>query len=130
MSFEERVSLCALNRIFGFEPKVGLGLIKVFGDARTVFREREEAARILAGNSKARYAPLITGSAFESAAIELDGLEADGCRFVGIGESGYPPLLMECEDPPLGLYYIIRDVHSPVMSSEGGLMWLSSGPAV
>lgn len=105
MSFEERVSLCALNRIFGFEPKVGLRLIKVFGDARTVFEEREEAARILAANSKARYVPLITGSAFESAAIELDGLEEDGCRFVGIGESGYPALLMECEDPPLGLYY-------------------------
>lgn len=118
MSFEERAALCALNRIFGFDPKVGLGLIKVFGDARTVFRESEEAARILAGSSKAKYAPLITGSAFESAAIEIDGLEAEGCGFVGIGESGYPALLMECEDPPLGLYYKGRSLPGDVFGGR------------
>ncbi len=105
MSFEERVGLCALNRIFGFEPKLGLKLVAASGSAGEVFRKPEDAGRILGLCSRLRYAPLITGSAFESAAMELDALERSGCRFVGIGEKGYPALLMECEDPPLGLYY-------------------------
>ncbi len=29
--FEEKVALCALNRIFGFEPKIGLRLVETFG---------------------------------------------------------------------------------------------------
>ena len=105
MSFEERAGLCALNRIFGFEPKIGLRLVEEAGSAEEVFRKPEEAGRILGPRPRLKYAPLITGSAFESAAMELEDLQRSGCRFVGIGEKGYPALLMECEDPPLGLYY-------------------------
>ncbi len=105
MSFEERAGLCALNRIFGFEPKIGLRLVEEAGGAEEVFRKPEEAGRILGPRPRLKYAPLITGSAFESAAMELEDLQRSGCRFVGIGEKGYPALLMECEDPPLGLYY-------------------------
>ena len=104
-TFEERAALCALNRIFGFEPKVGAGLVDAVGCALDVFGSPKEAAEILGGRFRSRYAHLISESAFESAAMELEGLEADGCRFVGIGEKGYPALLMECDDPPLGLYY-------------------------
>ena len=103
--FEEKVALCALNRIFGFEPKIGLRLVETLGSATAVFKEPGEVARALGVCSRNRYAPLITGSAFESAAIELECLERDGGTFLGIGEEGYPALLMECEDPPLGLYY-------------------------
>lgn len=105
VTFEERAALCALNRIFGFEPKIGLRLIEALGSATAIFKEPEEVARTLGVCSRIKYAPLITGSAFESAAIELESLERDGSAFLGIGEEGYPALLMECEDPPLGLYY-------------------------
>lgn len=105
MSFEERAALCALNRIFGFEPKTGLRLIEALGGASAVFKEPEEVLRELGACSRVKYAAQIAVSAFESAAMELERLGRDGCRFIGIGESGYPPLLMECEDPPLGLYY-------------------------
>lgn len=105
VTFEERAALCALNRIFGFEPKIGLRLIEALGSATAIFKEPEEVARTLGVCSRIKYAPLITGSAFESAAIELESLERDGSVFLGIGEEGYPALLMECEDPPLGLYY-------------------------
>ena len=105
MSFEERAALCALNRIFGFEPKTGQKLIDALGGAVEVFKERKEVGRVLGACSRARYAPLITESAFETSAIELETLEKSGCRFVGIGEKGYPALLKECDDPPLGLYY-------------------------
>lgn len=105
MSFDERAALCALNRIFGFEPKVGLRLIEAFGGALAVFAKPEEAVRALGTPARTKYSRILTSSSFDSAAIELECLERSGCRFVGIGEKGYPALLMECEDPPLGLYY-------------------------
>ena len=103
---DERASLCALNRIFGFEPKVGAGLVEAFGGASAVFRApRKEIYDALGAYSRIRYSSQVTVSAFESAAMELERLEAEGCRFVGCGEEGYPALLRECDDPPLGLYY-------------------------
>ena len=36
-SFEEKACLCALSRIFGFEPKKGLALIERMGCASAVF---------------------------------------------------------------------------------------------
>ena len=103
---EERACLCALNRIFGFEPKIGRGLVEALGSAAAVFKSpSKDIADILGGYARARYAPLVTGSAFESAAIEIERLESLGCRFIGIGEEGYPKMLLECDDPPLGLYY-------------------------
>ncbi|MCR5464068.1 MAG: DNA-protecting protein DprA [Bacteroidales bacterium] len=103
---EERACLCALNRIFGFEPKIGRSLIEAFGGASAVFKaSQNELSELLGSYSRIRFLPLITESAFESAAIELEKLVSDGCRFIGIGESGYPKALLECDDPPLGLYY-------------------------
>lgn len=117
ISFDERAALCALNRIFGFEPKIALGLIEALGSALSVFKEPEEVAGILGGRSRSRYVSMISESAFESSAMELESLSADSCRFVGIGEPGYPALLMECDDPPLGLYY--KGVSPPEEVFEG-----------
>lgn len=103
---EERACLCALNRIFGFEPRTGLGLLEAFGGAAAVFKAPPgEVSAFLGSQARVKYAPMITGSAFESAAVELERLEASGCRFVCHGEPGYPKALLECDDPPLGLYY-------------------------
>lgn len=116
-SLDERAALCALNRIFGFEPKVGLAIVRALGSAVAAFSDPKETARILGACSRSRYAPLVTGSAFESAAMELERLEGEGCRFIGMGERGYPALLMECEDPPLGIYY--KGVSPPEDVFEG-----------
>ena len=103
---EERACLCALNRIFGFEPRTGLGLLEAFGGAAAVFKAPPgEVSAFLGSQARVKYSPMITGSAFESAAVELERLEASGCRFVCHGEPGYPKALLECDDPPLGLYY-------------------------
>lgn len=105
-SKEERACLCALNRIFGFEPKIGVGLVELFGGASEVFRQTgKDISDALGAYSRTKYAAGISISAYESAAIELEKLESEGCGFIGIGEPGYPAMLMECDDPPLGLYY-------------------------
>ena len=103
---DERACLCALNRIFGFEPKIGMGLIEAFGGAAAVFKaNKNEINDFLRSQARARFAHLVCGSAFESAAMELEGLSREGCHFIGIGEPGYPKALLECDDPPIGLYY-------------------------
>ena len=103
---DERVCLCALNRIFGFEPKIGRMLVETFGSASEVFSStRKDVSDALGAYSRTKYSQAVTLSACESAAMELERLRGEGCSFIGIGEAGYPSLLMECEDPPLGLYY-------------------------
>lgn len=103
---EERVCQCALNRIFGFEPKIGLALLEAFGGAAAVFKTPpKEISAFLGSLSKTKYASLITMSSYESAAIELERLASSGDAFICHGEPGYPKALLECDDPPLGLYY-------------------------
>lgn len=106
MEKEERTALCALNRLFGFEPRLGLALVREFGGGMELFSAPKAQVReALGAYSRMKYLDSLTESAFESAAMELEGLAGEGCRFIGFGEEGYPALLEECEDPPLGLYF-------------------------
>ena len=117
-SFEEKAGLCALNKIFGFSPRQALRLLEAFGSAREAFlRPRDEIERVLGPGAGEKTLSQLSWSAFESAAIELEGLEGKGCTFIGIGEDGYPSLLAECDDPPLGLYY--RGVSPPEEVFDG-----------
>ncbi len=100
---EEKACLCALNRIFGFTPKIALALLSHLGSASEVFRlGKDETDSLLGPHSKHR--DLITWEAVEEAAEELKKLEELDIRFIGWTEDGYPGLLHECEDAPVGLY--------------------------
>lgn len=103
MNNEEKYSLCALNRIFGFEPKIGHALITNIGSAADIFRLTDkEQDRLLGPWSK--YKGRICRKAVDLAAEELELLSRQGISFLGCTEEGYPDLLLECEDPSLGLY--------------------------
>ncbi len=102
-NFEEKSALCALNRIFGFEPKIATSLISHIGSAAGVFLlDSRDKDRLLGPYSK--HKGQITHQALDSAAMELAALERDGICFVGITEEGYPELLRDCADAPVGLY--------------------------
>lgn len=102
-NFEEKTCLCALNRIFGFEPKIGLQLLSHLGSARAVFSlDKNELDRITGPYFK--YKGCILKENLEAEARELDRLACEGITFCGCTEEHYPELLKECEDPPLGLY--------------------------
>ena len=102
-SFEEKACLCALNRIFGFEPKKGLALIERMGCASAVFAlDRDGLDELLGPYCRQRFQ--IRQAAVFEAAHELEALERSGVKFVGWGQEGYPLLLTECPDPPIGLY--------------------------
>ena len=100
---EEKACLCALNRIFGFSPKIGLALISHTGSAADVFRLGSHELDGLLGPSS-RHKGEITWKAAEAASEELVRLEGQGIRFTGWTEDDYPSLLQECEDAPVGLY--------------------------
>ena len=100
---KERICTCALNRIFGYEPRYALELMRTLGSATSVFGLGEkETGQLLGPGSK--YHGKINPRALDEAEKELEGLRGKGLGFIGIGEPGYPEALKECEDPPVGLY--------------------------
>ena len=99
----EKACLCALNRIFGFEPKAGLALIGHFGSASAIFSlDGNDLDALLGPYSKFRKE--ISERNVDEAVMELERLEKKGIRFTGWSEEGYPERLMDCEDAPVGLY--------------------------
>ena len=102
-NLEEKACLCALNKIFGFAPKIGLALISHTGSAAEVFRiEGKDMDELLGPHN--RYRGLMSMKAVDQAAKELADMESRGISFVGWSDEDYPPLLQECEDAPIGLY--------------------------
>jgi len=64
--------------------------------------DREELESVIGPYSGFRDS--INGKAIETAEKELEFLNKKNYGFIGINEKGYPSLLKECDDPPLGLY--------------------------
>ena len=102
-NFEEKTCLCALNRIFGFEPKITHALISNLGSAREVFRLKEKDIDQILG-PYSRHKGKICREAVEKAARELEKLARLDTTFIGYTEQGYPELLSHCADAPAGLY--------------------------
>lgn len=100
---EETYSLCALNRIFGFEPKAAHALITHFGSASEIFRMTKKELDMVIG-PWSKYKGKICPRAVEEAARELDALSSGHISFIGCTQDHYPELLLECEDAPVGLY--------------------------
>ncbi len=100
---KESVCLCALNMIFGFEPRIATALLDYFGSAAAIFSmDREDMDGILGPHSK--YTAEIGSEALDKAVSELENAARAGISFIGRGQDGYPGLLMECEDGPVGIY--------------------------
>lgn len=107
---QETVSALALNRIFGYEPKISKLLIDRLGSAGAIFSKSKDEIELIFG-PYSRKAPEITDDALDRAAAELHRLRSRGCDFISITDDAYPTLLKECEDPPAGLY--IRSTTAP-----------------
>ena len=102
--YKERICAAALGKIFGYEPLYASGLISKLGSAAAVFElSPKEADEVLGPFSK--YRGTINRQALETAEAELGRLADRGCSFIACTEPDFPPLLLECEDCPAGLYY-------------------------
>ena len=102
--YSERVCICALNRLLGFDPKVSHSLIGGAGSARALF-EMAPDEKLAAFGPYSRITPLLEERELKRSKEELERLEDIGCGFITLTDPGYPALLLECEDAPLGLYY-------------------------
>ena len=81
---DEHVALCALNKLYGFQPGPALEKISEAGSALALCEQLPEE--------------------MEWARKELSRVTGLGFRFIGLFDDDYPSALRECEDPPLGLY--------------------------
>lgn len=107
---KDRSGYFAMNRIFGYEPRIAVALIENLGSAAAVFEMGKEELDILLG-PYSKYRRHISREALEKAADELLKLEADGIRFITRSDSCFPSSLKECDDCPAGLF--IRSGTSP-----------------
>ena len=103
VSNEEKYGMCALNRIFGFEPRVAHSLLAHLGNATEVFHMKEDEIRNVIG-PWSKYRGRICRKALDEAEEELLKLSGSGISFVGCTDPEYPQILLDCEDAPLGLY--------------------------
>ena len=103
-NYSEKVCLCALNRIFGYEPKVAHRIVGAAGSASAVFGMSADERAAMFGPYTG-IAARINQSELEHSDDELRRLQDAGCSFITMDEPGYPALLRECPDAPLGLYY-------------------------
>lgn len=113
----ERAAACALNRIFGYEPKYARELLDHFGSAAAVFESSgKDLDNLFRPGS--RYRGTLRKEAVEKAGDELLRLEKTGCRFVAFAEKDFPAPLKECPDAPAGLYYRSESGPSQIFSSR------------
>lgn len=110
-TYEERAAMCALNKIFGYYPVLGLELMQIHGGAQALFDGK--LAREAAGGTVPHYELLekLVPQELEWAEKELEKVEKGGFRFLCQTDDDYPDKLREMHDPPIGLY--LKGTSSP-----------------
>ena len=103
---DERLALCALNRIFGYHPALALQLMEKTGSALALFDGTHTR-----GEPHPELLNRLVPSELEWAQKELERVQRGGFRFLSLSDEDYPSVLKECPAPPLGLY--LNGVSSP-----------------
>jgi DNA processing protein len=98
-SYDETVALCALNKIFGYHPRLALDLMEKAGCAINVFAGPPPVIP-----DHPELGEQIRPEALDNARTELHKIGDMGCRFISVLDDDYPAALQECPGPPLGLY--------------------------
>lgn len=110
MEFDEQVALCALNKIFGYHPRLAMALMEEAGSAAALFDGKWKAPGQAGDDGmpdRASHPELLAQlvpSMLEWAQGELSRIREQGFRFLGYTDPDYPAPLREIPDPPLGLY--------------------------
>jgi DNA processing protein len=101
----EQQAFLALNALPGFGPVALNSLLKAFGgDPRVVLAADGRRIGAILGPRPALVAALRDWRSHFDPAREESKMAQGGVSFLVPGASGYPPLLSEIPDPPVGLY--------------------------
>lgn len=119
-TYDEKVAICALNKVFGYHPRLALDLMKKAGSALALFDGKWASAEGNAFPSASNYAdaagkaqpspisallPQLVPTQLEWAVKELEKVQGLGGKFISVLDDDYPAALQECPAPPLGLYF-------------------------
>ena len=98
-NYDETVAACALNKIFGYHPALGVNLLQEAGSALELFDGSctESAAH------PELFSQLVPAQ-LDWASRELEKVRTGGFRFLSLLDEDYPAALRECPEPPIGLY--------------------------
>lgn len=116
---DEAICCCALNRIFGFKPKIALALISAIGSAAGIFRLGSRELENILG--KTGVSERMNMKTLDETAKEVDMLSRQGYSFTYISSPDYPALLKECEDPPVWLYIKSRSSPAEIFGNMNGI---------
>ncbi|MCQ2116160.1 MAG: DNA-processing protein DprA [Bacteroidales bacterium] len=101
---EERICMCALNKIFGFKPRIAQTLVRELGSAKAVFELDDKTWTELLGPCS-EFLGQVNRHELDWAEKELEMVAREGAVFICFTDQSYPRLLLDCEDAPVGLYY-------------------------
>ena len=88
-TYDERVALCALNKIFGYHPRLGLDLLNESGSALELFSVNGPVNRPgVPGHPE--LAEQLNEKSLEWAFKELSRIREKGFLFLSIKDDGYP----------------------------------------
>lgn len=94
MEYDETVCMAALNSVLGYDPVTASRLLSSAGGAGELFRK-----------PPLPFAMKLTPGILEKTAGSLEAIGKAGIRFIPSSSADYPPLLKECPDYPVGIYY-------------------------
>jgi len=97
------VYLHALHKIFGMRPSVGIALIEHFSGAKNMFSLSETEIRGLC--KLVPECKRITSKIVDESFSELELLASNSVKFFCYNDPGYPVMLKDTNDFPIGLFY-------------------------
>lgn len=104
MKSEDLLYTLALQHIPNLGDTTAKKLIRHFGDAQSIFKEKKSAIQKLNGIGKIRIKELHQAAHFRAAEAELEYLEKNGISHYYFQERHYPERLKHCLDGPILLF--------------------------
>ena len=117
MDTKERICTYALSRIFRNEPKVAKAIIDTLGSASTIFEMDSDSLTELMGPYN-RHRESISQADIGSYEKELDRALDGGGRYLIYKDEGFPEILGECPDAPVGFFYKSGSAPADVFGRE------------
>ncbi len=113
---------CTLNRAFGGKPSAARELVSLFGGDIKAFFNLSEKERFNCLGPFSKFRKELGDDAYYRNLKELEDLGQKGWDFVVLGEEGYPLLLEDCPDAPMGLYFKSRNTPSEVFGAQNSFI--------
>ncbi len=118
MDFSEETCTFALSRIFLREPKMSRAVIETLGSAGELF-SLDSDGLLEALGPFSKYRDAIAGTDLGRAEEELERIRKEAsCRYIWHGHPDFPRALAECEDGPVGFFFISGDEPCNVFNRE------------